>query len=138
MFLRMRWGAIVPFTAYTGATCSEDRNGCAEIECFEGVKCFDVPAPGVGAECGPCGTGFTGDGLKCTGMFVPLGSEAISDVDDIDLDECSENDTLCDQICENTFGSYQCSCARGYTLVNGVYCEGKNFVARKEQKSSLL
>ena len=54
-------------TAYTGDTCSEDKNGCAEIECFEGVECFDVPAPGVGAECGPCATGFTGDGLKCVG-----------------------------------------------------------------------
>lgn len=54
-------------TAYTGDTCSEDKNGCAEIECFKGVECLDVPAPGVGAMCGSCDTGFTGDGLKCTG-----------------------------------------------------------------------
>ena len=54
-------------TAYSGATCSEDANGCAEIECFSGVECFDVPAPGVGAVCGPCPAGFTGDGVKCTG-----------------------------------------------------------------------
>ena len=53
--------------AYSGDTCSEDKNGCAEVECFSGVECFDVPAPGVGAECGPCATGFTGDGLKCFG-----------------------------------------------------------------------
>ena len=62
--------------AYTGETCSEDRNGCAEIECFSGVECLDVPAPGVGAVCGACGVGFTGDGLKCTGnsfsMFIIL------------------------------------------------------------------
>ena len=56
--------------AYTGDTCSEDKNGCAEVECFQGVECFDVPAPGVGAECGSCETGFTGDGLKCTGMKI--------------------------------------------------------------------
>ena len=55
------------FSAYTGDTCSEDKNGCAEVECFQGVECFDIPAPGVGAECGSCETGFTGDGLKCTG-----------------------------------------------------------------------
>lgn len=55
------------FLAYAGNTCSEDKNGCAVIECFLGVECFDVPAPGVGAECGNCGSGFTGDGLKCTG-----------------------------------------------------------------------
>ena len=27
-----------------------------------------MPAPGVGAVCGPCPTGYTGDGLKCFGM----------------------------------------------------------------------
>ena len=53
--------------AYSGDTCSEDRNGCAEVECFTGIECFDIPAPGVGAMCGPCQTGFTGDGLKCFG-----------------------------------------------------------------------
>ena len=53
--------------AYSGDTCSEDMNGCVEIQCFEGVDCFDIPAPGTGAQCGPCPTGFTGDGLKCTG-----------------------------------------------------------------------
>ena len=58
--------------AYSGATCSEDRNGCAEVECFSGVQCFDIPAPGVGAMCGPCQTGFTGDGLTCFGMLAML------------------------------------------------------------------
>ena len=43
-------------------------NGCAEIECFSGVECFDVLAPNVGAMCGPCSTGFTGDGEKCSGI----------------------------------------------------------------------
>ena len=36
-----------------------DVDGCTEIQCFEGVECIDVIAPGVGAECGPCP-----DGLK--------------------------------------------------------------------------
>lgn len=58
---------LFPLIAYAGDTCSEDRNGCAEVECFNGVECLDVPAPGVGAECGACNVGFTGDGLKCTG-----------------------------------------------------------------------
>ena len=55
-------------SAYGGDSCTEDRNGCSEIECFEGVECFDVPAPGVGAVCGSCPSGYTGDGLKCFGM----------------------------------------------------------------------
>ena len=58
---------LIHILAYSGDTCSEDRNGCAEIECFSGVECFDVPAPGEGAMCGPCSTGFIGDGVKCSG-----------------------------------------------------------------------
>ena len=54
--------------AYGGQFCIEDRNGCSEIECFRDVECFDVPAPGVGAMCGPCPEGLTGDGEKCNGI----------------------------------------------------------------------
>ena len=55
------------FSAYGGEFCEEDRNGCSEIQCFEGVECLDVPAPGVGAMCGACPDGYTGDGEKCFG-----------------------------------------------------------------------
>ena len=55
------------FAAYGGEFCEEDRNGCSEIQCFEGVECLDVPAPGVGAMCGDCPDGYTGDGEKCFG-----------------------------------------------------------------------
>ncbi len=53
--------------AFSGTFCEEDRNGCSEIQCFEGVECMDVPAPGVGAVCGDCPPGYTGDSLKCYG-----------------------------------------------------------------------
>ena len=46
-----------------------DTDGCADFDCFEGVECEDVPAPGVGAECGPCPDGFYGDGAKCAGKW---------------------------------------------------------------------
>ena len=54
-------------SAFDGTFCEEDRNGCSEIECFEGVECMDVPAPGVGAVCGSCPPGYTGDAQKCYG-----------------------------------------------------------------------
>jgi len=38
------------------------------------------------------------------------------------LDECHSN--VCQQICTNTLGSYQCSCNDGYT-VNGNTCIGQ-------------
>ena len=44
-----------------------DTDGCADFDCFEGVECEDVPAPGVGAVCGPCPDGYHGDGAKCVG-----------------------------------------------------------------------
>ena len=31
------------------------------------MECVDVKAPGEGVFCGPCPTGFTGDGKKCLG-----------------------------------------------------------------------
>lgn len=54
--------------AFTGRFCEEDRNGCSEIQCFDGVECMDVPAPGVGAVCGACPPGYTGDAQKCYGQ----------------------------------------------------------------------
>ncbi len=58
---------LCSIAAYSGDFCGEDRNGCAEIQCFEGVECLDVAAPGVGAMCEPCPAGYTGDGEKCFG-----------------------------------------------------------------------
>ena len=61
---------ICTFTAaWEGRFCESDVDGCDEISCYEGVDCFDVPAPGEGAMCGPCPMGFSGDGQKCLGTF---------------------------------------------------------------------
>ena len=34
----------------------------------------------------------------------------------IDIDECIEGTSGCNQVCSNTLGSYECSCERGYEL----------------------
>ena len=60
---------ILLLIAFSGTYCEEDRNGCSEIQCFDGVECMDVPAPGVGAECGSCPHGYTGDAMKCYGKY---------------------------------------------------------------------
>ena len=57
-------------SAFDGDFCEEDRNGCLDVVCYEGVDCLDVPAPGVGAKCGPCPPGLTGNGSKCFGMSM--------------------------------------------------------------------
>ena len=42
-----------------------------------------------------------------------------------DIDECEMDPTLCEQICNNTVGSYECKCEDGYQLVAGAdQCAG--------------
>ncbi len=33
---------------------------------------MDIPAPGVGAECGACPEGYTGDATKCYGIISSM------------------------------------------------------------------
>jgi len=51
----------------------------------------------------------------------------IFDNDIPDIDECEQGLSDCDQICNNTDGSYSCECHNGFTRVeNG--CEGLHLV----------
>ena len=44
----------------------------------------------------------------------------------VDLNECLERFTGCEQLCNNTDGSYQCGCREGYTLnTDGMTCDGR-------------
>ena len=43
----------------------------------------------------------------------------------LDIDECLSPDNGCEQICNNTVGSYVCSCMNGFTLnADGRTCDG--------------
>ncbi|XP_072176489.1 uncharacterized protein [Diadema setosum] len=85
---------------WSGDHCQLDIDSCAGDPCFEGVICIDQSPPSTEPSCGNCPPNLIGDGFNC-----------------YDLNECS-NQTLndCEQICENTLGSYQCLCYDGYTL----------------------
>ena len=42
-----------------------------------------------------------------------------------DIDECLGPEHGCQQICENTVGSYYCNCSTGYVLhADGLTCDG--------------
>ena len=45
----------------------------------------------------------------------------------LDIDECMEDISVCDENanCTDTEGSFNCNCNDGYTG-NGTHCEGKN------------
>ena len=43
----------------------------------------------------------------------------------LDIDECLIDNGGCDQICNNTDGSFYCSCYSGFTLnYDGFTCDG--------------
>ena len=42
-----------------------------------------------------------------------------------DIDECARNEDLCNQLCNNTDGSYVCECYTGYELQDLFTCIGK-------------
>ena len=43
-----------------------------------------------------------------------------------DIDECDTNNVSCEHICNNTIGSFECSCPDGYLLdENRRNCSGK-------------
>ena len=57
---------------YTGSFCEADLDACDENfqPCFPGVSCIDSPPPAnaSGYTCGPCPSGYSGDGAECSGM----------------------------------------------------------------------
>ena len=56
---------------YTGRFCDSEIDAC-EVNgqpCYEDVVCTDLPPPAdeTGYTCGPCPSGFTGNGAECSG-----------------------------------------------------------------------
>ena len=80
--------------------CRHKRCADSPGPCFLGVTCEEVEA---GYVCGSCPDGFSGDGEDC-----------------VDVDECA-GETRCHALatCQNTIGSYTCTCPSGYTDTSG-------------------
>ncbi len=66
-FIYVTFFLLCTASGWEGEFCEDDVDGCANFDCFMGVDCVDVPAPGEGAMCGPCPQGYRGDGSKCAG-----------------------------------------------------------------------
>lgn len=83
----------------------EDRHRCI-LHC-PNHECPAVCDPNEIYQC-ECPKGFVLD-VRGTGRFC------------VDINEC--NMYYCDQHCDNSYGSYTCSCSEGYELVDGYKCE---------------
>ena len=60
-------------TAWEGAFCDIDADGCVSLYCGNASACYDLPAPLVGAECS-CPPGYMHNGTdpKCIGVLQSL------------------------------------------------------------------
>ena len=79
-----------------------------------------------------CNSGFTlnADGATCDGQSKRLQDILIIIIDRCnfaaDIDECSTSNGGCDQVCTNTVGSFNCSCADGFSLnTDRATCDGQ-------------
>ncbi|CAL1534931.1 unnamed protein product, partial [Lymnaea stagnalis] len=121
--------------------CVENKHDCAQIcinespfyncGCYEGfepsgsvknncTKLSTDPCKGFNKSCAYGCRNNSGVG-EC---FCPVGLRLTANGTSCeDVDECSEN--LCSQICENSIGSYKCSCFPGYvqSAMDNLVCE---------------
>ncbi|XP_037794199.1 cartilage oligomeric matrix protein-like [Penaeus monodon] len=76
-----------------------DHNQCELDPCYPGVPCRSSSvAPYF--TCGPCPTGFSGDGITCDGLGCPVGFAGISGecAPDSDLDGYPDSELSCTEI----------------------------------------
>lgn len=53
----------------------------------------------------------------------------------LDIDECNGEKNVCNQTCNNSVGSYDCSCEPGYKLaLDGFSCDGKTNLSKMKKK----
>ncbi|WCJ21991.1 Wall-associated kinase family protein [Euphorbia peplus] len=85
--------------------------------CGMGAHCSTRVGVGTNYEC-YCAQGFHGNPyLSCE-----------------DINECEDSElNNCEMICENTVGSYNCSCPKGYAIMgNGCYLLGTDFYSHTD------
>ncbi|XP_068719980.1 uncharacterized protein [Montipora capricornis] len=85
---------------FKGKNCEITVQKCEIDSCFSGVTCTET---GNTISCGPCPSGFTGDGKNC------------EDIIDCVIDTCVNGGSCVDGV-----NSYTCNCKEGFT---GDHCE---------------
>ena len=96
--------------------CSEGISGCSQL-------CSNI----IGSYSCSCHNGYQvgSDNHTCLGKM----NNALIIIDiaynGTDINECASQNGGCEQNCQNTIGSYSCSCLTGYLIAsNGYNCTG--------------
>lgn len=135
-----------PYAGKKNRTCPPNQSVCSNGKCLNIEKFCDSSWDDCGndelncanesAACSVLGCAYncklTPDGPKCycgTGR-QPNGTECI------DVDECAIEGT-CNQLCQNSNGSYRCYCANGYTKI-GDRCRAIDMPAGSKPVLELL
>ncbi|KAM9778703.1 thrombomodulin-like [Syngnathus typhle] len=124
---KMMSGLCVDQNECGSAPCEhmcENNLGSYKCSCYDGYKVDPLDTSKCELHCGKeecIAECDPNDKYQC---YCPDGYIAEEREDHtvcIDIDECGDN--YCDHGCKNTYGSYVCSCRKGFTLVNEVFCE---------------
>ena len=97
--------------------CSSSNGGCNQ-------QCVNT-AGSYYCSCNP-GYSLLLNGLTCRGSYLYIIVTVLLTFK-IDIDECIDSE--CEHVCNNTDGSYTCSCNSGYSLdSNGRNCSGMSII----------
>ena len=100
--------------------CQSSNGGCEQV-CTNTIGSFEC-------SCNP-GFNVSSNGANCIGKMVQLNAYHNPIIAKYtDINECQTNNGGCEQICNNTDGSFECSCNQGYSLSSdGTNCIGKQY-----------
>ncbi|XP_065190606.1 mucin-like protein [Sycon ciliatum] len=109
----------------TGRYCQDDLDSCLSNPCGRHQTCIDTKLPGDGYRCGPCEAGFTLTSGSSTTTAAATGAAGTC----ANVNECAEDHSVAvcgggaaagsnaSHMCVDTYGSYRCDCAPGYSAV---------------------
>ena len=99
-------------------------------ECSEGISgCSQLCSNTIGSYNCNCQNGYQLgiDNHTCLGKIINALLIIEITYNDTDINECANHNGECQQNCQNTIGSYSCSCLTGYLIdSNGYNCTGLN------------